>query len=406
MRFETFIARRYLRARRKQVMISFITFISVVGIMMGVAALIVILSLYAGMSQDLQQKILGATAHLTLTPRNSPEFRHYRDTMDRLSKVKGVVHVSPAIYVQALVSSGSTAAGAVLKGVDPVREKQVIDRFTILKKGSFSALTEGRCVVLGREMARRLGVGVGNHVTVIVPRGTLSPIGLVPRIHRYRVVGIFETGLYDLDNTWGYVSMAEGRRLAGVPDDAVEALELRVRDIYDVERVQREVMDILGPDVNATNWIEMNKPLFSALQLEKWGMFLAIGLIVLVASLNIVTTLVLMVMEKSRDIAILRAMGASARQVMRIFVWQGLLIGSVGTLLGVALGVGLSWACDRYRWIHLDPQVYSIAYLPFQIRPLDVLLVAAAALTISFLATLHPSRQAARIDPVEAIRYE
>jgi len=202
------------------------------------------------------------------------------------------------------------------------------------------------------------------------------------------------------------VSLAEGRRLAGLPPDTVEALELRVRDIYRVEEIQRAVLAALGPEVSATNWIEMNKPLFSALQLEKWGMFLAIGLIVLVASLNIVTTLILMVMEKNRDIAILRAMGASAGQVMRIFICQGLLIGAVGTLLGGALGVGLSWACDRYRWIHLDPSVYSIAYLPFQVRPLDVALVAAAALVISFLATLHPARQAARIDPVEAIRYE
>lgn len=406
MRFETFIARRYLRARRKQVVISFITFISVLGVTMGVAALIIILSLYAGMSQDLQKKILGATAHLTLTPKDAPSFTGYEAMMDQAARVDGVVHVSPAVYVQALVSAGGGASGAVLKGVDPDRERGVIEQFNILKKGSFAGLESGRTVVLGREMARRLGVTVGNTVTVIVPRGTLSPLGLVPRIHRYAVVGIFETGLYDLDNTWGYVSLAEGRRLAGLPPGTAEALELRVRDIYKVEEVQRAVLAALGPGVNATNWIEMNKPLFSALQLEKWGMFLAIGLIVLVASLNIVTTLILMVMEKNRDIAILRAMGASAGQVMRIFICQGLLIGAVGTLLGGVLGVGLSWACDRYRWISLDPQVYSIAYLPFQIRPLDVALVAAAALAISFLATLHPSRQAARIDPVEAIRYE
>ncbi len=203
-------------------------------------------------------------------------------------------------------------------------------------------------------------------VTLIVPKGTLTPMGLMPRIHRYRVAGTFESGLYDLDNTWAFISLDEARALAGLSSDAVQALEIRVTDIYEVPAIQAQIAHRLGDRAGLTNWIETNRPLFAALQLEKWGMFLAIGLIVLVAALNIVTTLILMVMEKSRDIAILRAMGATERQILRVFIWQGMIIGLIGTALGSALGVGLAWAADHYKWIRLDAAVYSIPYLPFE----------------------------------------
>jgi lipoprotein-releasing system permease protein len=406
MRFELFIARRYLKARRKQVVISFITVISVLGVMTGVAALIIILSMYAGMSLDLQGKILGATAHITVLPRGAGGLAGYRELGAAVAAVPGVRAVTPAVYVQALASSGTASAGLVLKGVDPAAEARLAGSLGVLRTGRFEALAGRRTVILGAELAKSLDAAAGAPITLIVPKGTLTPLGLMPRIHRYRVVGTFESGLFDLDNTWAFISLDEARALAGLPADTVQALEVRVHDIYAVPAIQAEIGRRLGERAGLTNWIETNRPLFAALQLEKWGMFLAIGLIVLVASLNIVTTLILMVMEKSRDIAILRAMGATERQIMRVFVWQGMIIGCIGTLLGAALGVGLAWAGDHYKWIRLDAAVYSIPYLPFRISSWDVLLVAGAALLISFLATLYPSRQAARLNPVEAIRYE
>ena len=252
----------------------------------------------------------------------------------------------------------------------------------------------------------KLGTHPGSMITVIVPRGTLSPMGIVPRVRRFRVVGIFETGLYDLDSAWGYISLESARKLGGIPDSAVSTIEVRIKNIYDVEKVQKQIQLLAGDDGETTNWIERNKPLFSALKLEKWGMFLAIGLIVLVAALNIVTTLIMMVMEKNRDIAILRAMGATGRQIMRIFSLQGLIIGLMGTLSGDIIGVGLAWACNRYRWIHLNAEVYSFNYLPFNIRVTDVVLVSIFAMIITWVATVYPSRQAVNIDPVEVIRYE
>jgi len=406
MRFELFIARRYLKARRKQVVISFITVISVLGVMTGVAALIIILSMYAGMSLDLQGKILGATAHITALPRGAGGLAGYTAMADEIARVPGVRAVTPAVYVQALASSGTSSTGLILKGVDPAAEAKLAAGLGVLRTGRFEDLNARRAAILGNQLARHLGVEAGMPVTLIVPRGTLTPLGLMPRIHRYRVVGTFESGLYDLDNTWAFISLDEARALAGLASDAVQALEIRVTDIYAVPAIQAEIARRLGDRAGLTNWIETNRPLFAALQLEKWGMFLAIGLIVLVAALNIVTTLILMVMEKSRDIAILRATGATERQIMRVFIWQGMIIGLIGTALGSALGVGLAWAADRYKWIRLDAAVYSIPYLPFRISAWDVLFVAAAALLISFLATLYPSRQAARLNPVEAIRYE
>lgn len=406
MRFELFIAMRYLRARRKQVLISFITLVSIMGIAVGCAALIFILSMYTGMSQDLQRKLLGATAHITVLPAGSRAIPDAAGVAARCREVPGVRHAVPAVYVHAMAGSGASATGMVLKGVDPSTEKALTLSFVHLRSGRFEDLSGGRKILLGVESSRRLGVGPGDPLTVIVPKGGLSPLGVMPKITRFHVAGVFETGLFDFDNTWAYVDIGQARRLEGIGDDAADAVELRVEDIYHVGELRSALKAKLGKGVDTTDWIETNRPLFAALKLEKWGMFLAIGLIVLVAALNIVTTLVMMVMEKSRDIAILRALGARKRQIMAVFIHQGLLIGAVGTVLGTALGVGVSWLCDRYRLISLDAQVYAIPWLPFQTRFLDVALVAASAMAISFAATIIPSRQAASIDPVEAIRYE
>jgi len=408
MSFEFFVACRYLRARRKQMVISFTTVISILGIMTGVAALIIVLSLYAGLIEDIQQKILGATAHVTIQSRESGGLRDYETLMEQVVRVKGVRQVTPAIFVQALVNSGVYSSGIILKGVDPNREPDILGSYTLMTWGKFDDLSSGRSVILGAGLAKRLGIGVRKRtfVNLIVPQGVLSPLGMMPRIQRFRVVGVIKTGLYDLDNSWAYVSLSEARRMVKLPDDAVQCLEVRTTDIYNVEQIQEKISAQVGKNIATSNWIEKNRTFFSAMKLEKWSMFLAIGLIVLVAALNIISTLIMMVMEKNRDIAILRAMGATGKQIKRIFMWQGLLIGLVGAMLGSGLGVSLSWAADRYQWISMDPEVYMIPNLPFHISFWDVLLVATAAVFISFLATFYPSRQAVRVDPVEAIRYE
>lgn len=406
MIFELAVAGRYLRARRKQVMISFITVLSVAGITTGVAALIIILSVYNGMTRDLQKKILGATAHVTVLPSRGGPLLDPGKLMEALRRIPEVESARPAIYVQSLLSSGPAATGVVLKGVDPGLEIRSASSGAVIFPDLLKKLGGGRDLLLGKDLARRLGVEPSGAITVIVPRGTLSPMGIVPRLHRYVLRGVFETGLYDLDNGWGIISLEQARQLENMPAGSVQAIEVRVQEIFQVEAIQLKIHQLLGKGFSTTNWIEMNKPLFSALKLEKWGMFIAIALIVLVAALNIVTTLVLMVMEKTRDIGILRAMGASRWQIKRIFILQGMIIGLAGTLAGACTGIGLSILADRYRWISLDAQVYFIPYLPLKVNGWDVLLVCLAALAISFIATLHPSSQAVKINPVEAIRYE
>ena len=406
MRFELFIALRYLKARRKQVLISFISLISVVGIAVGCAALIVILSMYSGMSKDLERKLLGATSHVTVLPSGSRHIPDAAQTAARCLAVPGVREAAPAVYVQAMAGSGGSATGVLLKGIEPLQEKRISGSFVHMRSGGFDRLPGGRNILLGVEMSKKLGVKADDVLTLIIPKGGLSPMGSMPKIVKFHVVGIFETGLFDFDNAWAYVDIAQARLLESMPPQAADAIELRVENIYDVAALRATLKQRLGRDVDTTDWIETNKPLFSALKLEKWGMFLAIGLIVLVAALNIVTTLVMMVMEKQRDIAILRALGTTRRQIMAIFINQGLSIGVVGTTLGTVLGVAAAWICDHYKLIRLDAQVYAIPWLPFDTQVWDVAVVAASALLISFLATIIPSRQAAAIDPVEAIRHE
>ncbi|MBN2430328.1 MAG: lipoprotein-releasing ABC transporter permease subunit [Acidobacteria bacterium] len=405
MKFELSVAWRYLRARRKHVVLSFITLISVLGIMTGVAALIIVLSLYSGLIDDIQQKILGSTAHVTVLAR-SGGLVDYEATAERISALPGVRQVSPAIFVQAMINAGPASSGVVLKGVDPAAAARNMAGHAVLQAGQWADLATGRHVILGTGLARLLAVREGAFVNLIIPQGTLSPLGMMPRIQRFRVTGIVETGLYDLDNSWAYISLQNAQPLARLDKGNVQCLEVRTTDIYDVERAQARISRALGDEYELSHWIEKNKAFFAALTMEKWSMFLAIALIIIVAALNIISTLVMMVMEKNRDIAIFRAMGATSRQIMHIFMAQGVIIGVIGALLGSALGVTLAWAADHFRWISMDAEVYLISYLPFRIGGLEVFLVAAAAVVVSFAATLYPSRQAAGIDPVEVIRYE
>ena len=404
--FEVHIALRYLLARRKQAFISVISLVSTMGVAVGVTALVLALALMTGLQQELRNRILGATAHIFVWKQGG--ITDYQAEAARMRAVPHVTGAAPAILGKALVSSGSGEAFVTLKGIDPALEATVTDIQRAMKSGKLerigtAALDDLPGIVIGTDLAKSLGVTEGDDITLLTPQGSLSPMGLVPRSRRVRVVGIFSLGLYEFDAAYGFVSMSLARRM--FDRDGVELIELRVDDIYSASAVAKTIPDRLGPGYLTQTWSDMNKALFSALWLEKMAISITIGLIVMVAALNIVASLVLLVMEKSPDIAILKTMGASARSVMAIFMFQGLVIGTVGTLVGAAGGYGLAAMLDRYKLIHVPIDVYQIAYVPFVLQPLDLAVVIVSAIGICFLATLYPSRQAAALEPAEALRF-
>ncbi|HYX68291.1 MAG TPA: FtsX-like permease family protein [Terriglobales bacterium] len=429
MRFELFIASRYLRAKRRQAVIGVITAISVIGVAAGVASLIVALAINNGFRQDLQERLLGSTAHVQLMRIESDGIRDWRNLLGRLEKQPHVTAASPAIYEQVLVSRGARAKGAVLKGVLPEYENKVSEILRSVKFGSAESLEEdqkkpaevGRPtdnlpdalsrpqqmppIILGKDMADDLGATVGSVVLVTSPQGELTPFGIVPKYVRFRVAGIFKSGFYDYDTTWAFTRLADAQKLFGL-GDVISVIEFKVDDIYKAGDIGHEIEHAAGQGFMASNWMEQNRALFRALKLERVVTFITIGLIVLVAALNILISLIMMVMEKTRDIAVLMSLGAKHRQVRRIFIAQGVLIGVIGTALGLVLGYALSWAGGHYRLVSLSPEVYSIDYVPFSPRAIDGLMVAAVALAISFVATVYPSWSAARVLPAEALRYE
>ena len=416
MNFELFVALRYLRARRKQTMVSVITAISVVGIAAGVMALVIALALSTGFREDIQGKIVGATSHVNLLRLDGIVLRGYEPLAEKLRGVPHVVGVAPAIFNQVFITGSSRNQGAVLKGIDPVREAEVSDFFRHIVEGNARALELQPAdpglarapdpLIVGREMARALGLQVGSSVRVLFPMGRLTPLGVSTAEKTFQVAAVFESGLWDYDSNWAYTNMTAARRLFGYPADAASALQFRTDDIEGVDAIADGIRAEAGEGFTTTTWIDLNRPLFSALKLEKLVLFLTISLIVFVAALNIVTTLIMMVLEKEGDIAILSAMGSTPHTITRVFMVQGLLIGIAGTAIGCILGVSLCWVLDTYRIVQLQPEVYSIPYVPFHVRPSDVALVAATAILISFLATLYPARSAARLDPVEVLRYE
>jgi len=460
MRFELFIASRYLRAKRRQAFIGVITAISVAGVAAGVASLIVALAINNGFRQDLQNRLLGSTAHISLMRVQSDGIRDWRPLLDRLAKQPHVIADAPAIYEQVLIARGPRAHGAVLKGMIPMYERKVSDLLNSVTLGSAKELeervltgdsqanataTEGQSspsgggpggqsrqsgtrlpnaqpspdslaevgqrvaamppIVLGKDMADEIGATLGSVVLVVSPQGELTPFGIVPKYIRFKVVGIFNSGFYDYDTSWAFTRLSDAQRLFGL-GDLVSVIEFKVDDIYKARELSGEIEQAAGRGFMTANWMEQNKALFHALRLERLVTFITIGLIVFVAALNILISLTMMVMEKTKDIAVLMSMGARKSQVRRLFITQGLLIGIIGTALGLVLGYAISWFGGRYHLISLSPEVYSIDYVPFAPRLIDGALVAAVAVGISFVATLYPSWSAARVLPAEALRYE
>jgi lipoprotein releasing system LolC/E family transmembrane protein len=514
MKFELFVATRYLRAKRRQAVIGVITGISIAGVAAGVASLIVALAINNGFRQDLQRRLLGSTSHVNLLRIESDGIKNWRALMDQLSKQAHVIAAAPDIYEQVMISRGPRARGAVLKGIILAYEEKVSDLLETVKMGSADALeepgsrrlsesTHGNAsnakaeqgtvkwfndvkdygfisrqtgedifvhssalqrngvrslkegeqvefnvvkgarglqaenvrrlddeasqaaedhspsdltavenrvaamppVILGKSMADELGATVGSVVQVTSPQGELTPFGMVPKYTRFRVAGIFDSGFFDYDNSWGFIRLSDAQRLFGLGDQ-VSVIEFKVDEIYKAAGIAQQIEHAAGPGFMTTNWMEQNKPLFRALRLERLVTFITIGLIVFVAALNILISLTMMVMEKTRDIAVLMSMGTRKAQVRRIFVTQGVLIGVVGTAIGLVLGYILSWLGGHYHVLSLAPEVYSIDYVPFAPRAIDGCLVALVAVVISLVATVYPSWSAARILPAEALRYE
>jgi lipoprotein-releasing system permease protein len=409
MPFELRIALRYLAARRKQAFVSLISGISVVGVTVGVMALMIALGLMTGLQTEIRARILGSTAHLSLFRSAGESFENYREVVERVRALPHVQGAAPAFYTKALVSSTAASAVATLKGILPAQERTVTELGSQMVTGRLEALDDTRAAVppilLGHDLAITLAVGVGDVITVTSPQGHLTPLGVLPRRAKLRVAGTVRSGLYEFDSAWAYLPLASAQRLFGDGDEA-SLVEVRVDDMYAVRRIAGQIMERLGDGYVSTDWIQMNQSLFSALWLEKTAIAVTIGLIVMVAALNIVATLILMVMEKHKDIAILVSMGASRGAIQRIFMLQGIVIGAVGTGVGASLGAGACQVLDRYRLIQLPADVYQVTHVPFTLLPGDALVVVAGALLVCFLATLQPARGAARLDPAEALRYE
>ena len=407
MKFELFVALRYLLSPRKQAFISVISLISVVAVAVGVAAVVIALALMTGLQGELRDKILGSTSHIYVF--KSPPNEDYHAEVKKLGARSGVVGAAPAILGKALVTTDRADAFISIKGIDAALEPMVTDLGRSMQSGSLTALDEERedgrpGILLGKDLAGQLGVQVGDTVSLLTPQVTQTPMGVMPRSRLAQVVGIYSLGLLEFDSAYGFVSLAFSQRLMG--KDRPDLIQLKVADIYAAPAIADRLVEELGREYVAQDWGDINGPLFSALWLERMAISIAIFLIVIVGALNIISSLVLLVMEKSRDIAILKTMGTPAARVMRIFMLQGTIIGVVGTAIGGILGLVLCWIFDRYRLIQIDIEVYQIAYVPFVVVPRDFLVVIVAALTICFLSTIYPSRQAARLDPVQALRFE
>ncbi|HWF04861.1 MAG TPA: FtsX-like permease family protein [Candidatus Angelobacter sp.] len=419
MKFELFVAARYLRAKRRQAVIGVITVISVVGVTAGVASLVIALSINAGFQKDLQDQLLGSQSHINLVRVQNDGIENWRPLMERLGKTPRVTGVAPAMYGQVLVSRAARASGALLKGVIPEYENRVGELLKSVKFGSAAALepcaaTDEECkngkalppVVLGKDLAETIGANVGSTIMVVSPQGELSPIGIMPKYQQFKVVGIFRSGFYNYDSAWGFIRLSDAQRLFSLPDSVISVIEFKIDDLYKADQVGSVLEKEAGEGFAAKSWMEENRALFRALRLERVVTFLTIGLIVFVAALNILISLIMMVMEKTKDIAVLISMGAKKRQIRGIFMFQGVLIGLIGTTAGLILGYAVAIAGAKYHFVALSSEVYSIDYLPFAPRVLDGVLIAAVALLISFVATLYPSWSAARVLPAEALRYE
>ncbi|MGB5159156.1 lipoprotein-releasing ABC transporter permease subunit [Desulfobacterium sp. N47] len=410
MSFELFIGGRYLRARQKQSFISLITILSVVGVMVGVMALIVVIAVMAGFETDLKSRILGVESHVVVM-RHGGEFSDYPAVLKNIRKINGVKDAAPFIYTQVMLKSSSGVSGAVLKGVDPKAEGRIVKNLHALllkndeqeiKNNGYPNAVPG--IILGKELAEKLRVYKGDKIYLISPAGMISPVGYLPSMKQYIVKDIFESGIHDYDASLAYINIEDAQKILRM-NKSITGIEVNVIDIYNARKIAENIIDDIGFPYWARDWMQMNKNLFSALKLEKTVMFIILTLIVLVAAINIASSLIMMVMEKTRDIAILKAMGATDMSIRKIFVFKGMIIGSVGTSLGVCSGYILCKLLEKYKFIDLPGDVYYITTLPVRLVASDVITIAVAALLICFLATLYPAHQASKLNPVEAIRH-
>jgi lipoprotein-releasing system permease protein len=438
MRFELFIAARYLRAKRRQAVVGAITAISVIGVAAGVASLIIALAITNGMQRDLQERLVGSTAHVELMKVAGDGMKNWRPLLTRLRALPHVTAAAPGFYGQVLISRGARSGGALVKGIIPADERTVSDLLQAVKQGSAEALepvnvgaadeehpalSQGTRedgapgfvalalppIVIGQDLAESIGAGVGDTVWVTSPQGELTPLGPMPRVERFQLVGIFRSGFYQYDSSYGFMRLTDAQRIFS-DQGMISVISFKVDDMYKAAGVGREIEDTANQGqrgaFETTNWMEQNRELFRALRLEQYVTFIVLALILFVAALNILIALTMMVMEKTRDIAVLMSFGVTAQQVRRIFLLQGLLISVIGTALGLVIGYGVSWVGGHYRFIHLDAAVYSIDYLPFAPRLVDALIVGAVSLGVSLVATIYPSGSAAKVLPAEALRYE
>jgi lipoprotein-releasing system permease protein len=418
MRYEWFIGLRYLKAKRKQSFISIITVISIAGVTVGVMALIVVLAVMSGFEKTLKEKILGTQAHLVVLEATQAGMDRYEEVMRKVEEVKGVVSAAPFIVSQVMLSSESNVFGVILKGIDPDRVGKVTELATNLKVGHLQDLKKDRAgeppgIILGVELAKHLSVSLNDNIQVISPLGTMTPMGMMPKMKRFRVEGIFYSGMYEFDNTMAYVSIKSAQKFFAM-GDRVSGIEIKTNDIYQVKKIGTEIRRKLGFPFWTKDWMEMNRNLFSALRLEKIAMFIILVLIVLVAAFNIISTLIMVVMEKNKDIAILKSMGAPSKSILKIFIIEGGVIGVVGTILGTILGLGAAFNLEKitgfvenlFGFKILSSDVYYIDKLPSQVNSFDVTMIVMTAILISLLATLYPSWRASKLDPAEALRYE
>jgi len=408
MSFETFFSLRYLKAKRRQGFISIITSISILGIMIGVMALIVVLAVMNGFREDLMSKILGVNSHLLIL--NYKEgIKDRKTVMEKALEVDGVLSATPFIYSQVMIKYAGNISGVVLRGLDPATAGTVINIDSMMKEGSLNLLerakTDPQGIILGSELSKRIGALPGDSVVLVSPIGKLTPLGRVANEGTFEVKALFESGMYEYDSSFVYLSLPDAQDFLSLGDE-VTGIELKVKDIDESDTVGKRIQEKLGYPYWTKDWKMMNKSLFEALKLEKAAMSIILTMIVLVGALNIISSLVMLVMEKTRDIAILRTMGASSKSIMSIFIFQGLFVGFVGTLLGLMSGSFLCYIQARWKLIKLSPDVYYITILPIRMDWSDVVLIALAAIIISFLATIYPSWQASKLNPVESLRYE
>jgi lipoprotein-releasing system permease protein len=408
--FELFIANRYLRARRKEAVISVITVISIIGVAAGVMALVIALAVTNGFRGTLQRNLLGAMAHINVVNRvNLNGIENWEELAQRVRKVPHVLAVAPALYTPILLQGGVNSKPTLLKGVDVDVEAKITEALRRLKAGSLDRLRDPNAdppgIIVGSKLAEDLGITVNSNLDVFSPEGDLTPMGPVPARRRFRVAGFFETGFFEIDDTWCYASIGAVQKALSL-QDVINSLELKIDDIDRAPEIAKEVEKVVGSKYTTTTWQEQNRQLLSALREERIVTIIVISLIILVAALNILIVLVMMVMEKYRDIAILMSMGARRSQIRRIFMLQGVLIGVVGSAIGLTLGYTLCYFADKYRWIRLQESVYSMSFVPFEAHWVDGVWIGALAILVSFLATIYPARNATRIAPAEVLRYE